>query len=151
MHRTCDPASRSIPAGAARVLCVHLWGVVLCSALFEHCRGWCVVTHFDSPNDGPTGWPIPSNTDFRREVLKNSLVWNLKVPGHERSPVRSIPWALSNPRDQSVLVSVCLLKLQLPIRSYEQNVNYTHLFPLLVSGPTQFHSLNHTCRKSKLC
>jgi len=44
-------------------LCAYLWGFVLCSVCtFEYCRGCCVVTNFDSPNDGRTGRPIPLHT-----------------------------------------------------------------------------------------
>jgi len=131
-------------------LCAYLWGVLCSVCTLEHSRGCCVVTNLDSPNDGRTGWPIPSHTETsggRSSRIHLFGTWKFLFT-YGPAQINTLS-PFKSPR--SVCSSLRLYpKLQLPVRCYEQNVNNTHLFPLLVSGPSQYHSINHTSRKSKL-
>jgi hypothetical protein len=148
MHRTCDPASRSIPAGAARVVCLSL----RCrSLLCMHVRtlSWllcCNEFRLTKITDGLAG-TYTETSGGRSSRIHLFGIWKFLVTNGSGQ--------IHTLRSFKSPISVCSCmrlypKLELPILRYEQNVNYTHLFPLLVSGPSQYHSLNHTSRKSKL-
>jgi hypothetical protein len=96
-------------------LCAYLGGIVLCSVCaFEHCRGSCVVTNFESPNDGRTGCPFPYTWRLSEGGPREFTYSEPECSLSRMVPVKCIHWALSNPRDQSVHVCVCILNRSFP-------------------------------------